>query len=68
MRVGHQEVPVTRLKQAMLEELQRRNFSMTTVHDDIESVEPLGVLERSKQTSRFSDCADGQPTIARSLG
>jgi hypothetical protein len=29
--VGHKEVPVTQLRKLMLEELQRRNYSQTTV-------------------------------------
>ena len=30
--VGHKEVPVTQLRKQMLEELQRRNYSQTTVN------------------------------------
>jgi integrase/recombinase XerD len=37
--VGHKEVPVTHLRQAMLEELQRRNYAKTTVHYYIQAVE-----------------------------
>src|SRR4029453_422549 len=38
-RGGHKEVPVTHLRQAMLEELQRRNYAKTTVHYYIQAVE-----------------------------
>jgi integrase/recombinase XerD len=37
--VGHKEVPVTRLRKIMLEELQRRNFSSETVREYIGAVE-----------------------------
>jgi integrase/recombinase XerD len=37
--VGHKEVPVTHLGQAMLEELQRRNYAKTTVQYYIQAVE-----------------------------
>ena len=67
-RMGEQEVSVTHLREAILEELQRRNYAKTTVHDNIESVERLGVPRPSEQHRGISDCADGQPTIARSLG
>jgi hypothetical protein len=43
---------VTHLREAILEELQRRNYAKATVHDDIESVERLGVPNPSEQTSR----------------
>jgi hypothetical protein len=38
-RVGRQEVPVTHLRQAMLEELQRRNSATTTVYYYLKAVE-----------------------------
>src|SRR4029453_15820798 len=38
-RGGHKEVPVTHLRQAMLEELQLRNYAKTTVHYYIQAVE-----------------------------
>jgi hypothetical protein len=37
--VGHEEVPVTHLRQAMLEELQRRNYAKTTVYYYLKAVE-----------------------------
>jgi hypothetical protein len=46
--MGDQEVPVTHLREAILEELQRRNYAKATVHDDIESVERLGVPNPSE--------------------
>jgi hypothetical protein len=43
---------VTHLREAILEELQRRNYAKTTVQDDIETVERQGVPNPSEQTSR----------------
>ena len=37
--VGHKEVPVTQLRKLMLEELQRRNYSQTTVNSYLKIVE-----------------------------
>ena len=37
--VGHKEVPVTQLRKMMLEELQRRNYSQTTVKGYLKIVE-----------------------------
>src|SRR5260370_4983251 len=37
--VGHKEVPVTRLRKMMLEELQRRNYAQNTVRTYIKIVE-----------------------------
>ena len=37
--VGHKEVPVTQLRKMMLEELQRRNYSQTTVNTYLKVVE-----------------------------
>jgi hypothetical protein len=37
--VGHKEVPVTQLRKQMLEELQRRNYSQTTVNSYLKIVE-----------------------------
>jgi hypothetical protein len=37
--VGQQEIPVTHLRQAVPEELQRRNDAQTTVTDYIRAVE-----------------------------
>ena len=37
--MGHKEVPVTQLRNQMLEELQRRNYSQTTVNSYLRIVE-----------------------------
>src|ERR1700691_2491205 len=37
--MGHKEVPVTQLRKVMLEELQRRNYSQTTVNSYLKMVE-----------------------------
>ena len=37
--MGHKEVPVTQLRKMMLEELQRRNYSQTTVKGYLKIVE-----------------------------
>jgi integrase/recombinase XerD len=37
--MGHKEVPVTHLRQAILEELQRRNYAKTTVDAYLHAVE-----------------------------
>ena len=37
--MGHKEVPVTQLRKQMLEELQRRNYSQTTVNSYLRIVE-----------------------------
>lgn len=37
--VGHKEVPVTRLRKLMLDELQRRNYAQNTVRSYIKAVE-----------------------------
>jgi len=37
--MGHKEVPVTQLRKMMLEELQRRNYSQTTVNSYLKIVE-----------------------------
>ena len=48
--MGHKEVPVTQLRKQMLEELQRRNYSQTTVNSYLKIVESfakhLAVLRR----------------------
>jgi integrase/recombinase XerD len=44
--VGHKEVPVTRLRNMMLEELQRRNYSQSTVRAYVRAVHQLAAYFR----------------------
>ena len=48
---GHKEVPVTRLRKMMLEELERRNYSEATTRCYIRTVEDF-----SKRFKRSPDC------------